>query len=98
MVVCVSNEVNKAVCKVVHLGQDNPRYVYRLEETFEEYDLVILIDEKFYVSQQCLLAVGRPTIYWTASEKIWQQGKRPDCLFFHCPHEALSGVLHPGLG
>jgi len=26
---------NKAKCEALHLGQDNPRYVYKLEELLE---------------------------------------------------------------
>lgn len=85
----------KAKCKVVQLGRGNPRYVCRLgEEILEEYDLGILIDEKLDMSQQCVLAMGRPTISWIASQMVWQQGRRAGCPFFLYPHEVLSGVLH----
>ena len=82
---------NVGKCKVLHLGQSNPGYIYRLGEVLEsshvEKDQGVLTDEKLNMSQQY------PRLH---QKRGGHQGV--DCLSLLCLPEAPSMVLCPGLG
>ena len=55
---------HKAMCKILHLGPGNPRYVYNwgeelLESSPVEKDFRVLVDEKPNPSPQCVLAAWK---------------------------------------
>jgi len=63
MGLCVNlMKFSKAKCKVLHMGQDNPKRKYRLGEEWiesspEGKDFGVLVDKKLNMSRQHVLAV-----------------------------------------
>ncbi|KGL81111.1 hypothetical protein N309_02312, partial [Tinamus guttatus] len=69
-------QFNKAKCKVLHLGRNNPRHQYRLgtdllESSSAEKDLGVMVDDKLTMRQQCDLVAKRANgILWYIKKSI----------------------------
>ncbi|GAB0205630.1 cAMP-dependent protein kinase inhibitor alpha [Grus japonensis] len=93
---------NKAKCKVLHMGQGNPKHNYRLSEEWierrpKEEDLGVLIDEKLNMSQQCVLAAQKDNCILGCIKRNMTSRWRQVILPLYA-HETPPAVLRPALG
>jgi len=90
-------KVNKAKCKVLHLGQGNPQYQYRegsewMESSPTKKDLGILVGKKLDMSQQRMLAVQQvsshsyPRLHKKKHDQQVEGGDSPSLLHFVRPN------------
>ncbi|GAB0178085.1 hypothetical protein GRJ2_000273800 [Grus japonensis] len=94
---------NKAKCKVLHVGQGNPKHDYRLgkewiESSPEEKDLVVLVDEKLNVSWQYACNPDSQPYPGLHQKQCDQKIKGGDSAPLLSSRETSPGVVCPALG
>ena len=85
--------------RVLHLGWG--RYVYGWGELIQSNCREVarvLVDVKLDRSLQCILAVQKANCILGCIKREEAHRMRKVIVLLLCPHEAPSGVLHPGLG
>ncbi|GAB0182540.1 hypothetical protein GRJ2_000719300 [Grus japonensis] len=91
---------NKAKCKVLHMGQGNPKHNCRLgrewlESSPEEKDLGVLVDEKLNMSRQCALAAQKANCILGCIKRNVTSRSREGILLLHSC-ETPSGLCSSG--
>jgi len=93
---------NKAKCKALHLGWDNPKHGYRLgnewiENSPAEKDFGVLVDEKQYEPAVCACSPKSQPYPGLHQKKGGQQVEGGDSAPLLRSGETSPGVLHPAL-
>jgi len=93
---------NKARCKVLHLGQGNPKHKYRLGgewiESSPEENLEILVNQKLRITQQCVLADQKANHILGCTKRSEASRAREVILPIYSPLlRSPPGVLRPAL-
>jgi len=85
---------NKSKCQILHLGQSNTGYKYKLREDWlesspTERDLVVVVGSRLNTNQQCALTAKRANGILGCKHSITSQSKKviiPLCSALVQPH------------
>ncbi|GAB0202848.1 mitochondrial enolase superfamily member 1 [Grus japonensis] len=93
---------SKGMCRVLHVGKNNPRHQYSLGvdllgSSTVENNVGVLVDNKLSMSQQCALVAKKANGILECIKKASRSREVNSPLLLY-PGEATSGVLCPVLG